>query len=198
VTRLSIIIYLQHRVVFSTPKKRVRATLHPVVLPPRRSARQNHGLACRQVGPTQAHPFVPSLRLQTRLTLPFPLRSPPPPTPPLLRVAATNASYALSCAASLPLRLILTAQCRLPLLAAPSSPTSLSYAIPTQHLPPRQPVSRRATPTHKERSRGDGGEEQSSGEPDASRARPPGGVGRSGGRRSSMAVRAASSSMSPC
>jgi hypothetical protein len=52
--------------------------------------------------------------------------------------------------------------------------------------------------SRKERSRGDGGEKQSSGEPDASRARPPGGVGRSGRRRSSMGVRAASSSMSPC
>jgi hypothetical protein len=70
---------------------------------------------------TGTHPFVPSLRLQTRLALPFPLRPPPPPAPPLLHVVATTASSTLSCTASLPLRLllILTTQCRLPLLAAP-------------------------------------------------------------------------------
>jgi hypothetical protein len=57
-------------------------------------------------------------------------------------------------------------------------------------------VTRRSS--RKERSRGDGGEEQSSGELDASRVCPPGGVGRSGRRRSSKGVRAVRASMSPC
>jgi hypothetical protein len=94
--------------------------LHPVVLPPRRSAWQNHGLACRQVASPSLFPSVRHHHL-LRLSSEF---------------VNTTASSALSCATSLPLRLllILTAQCRLPLLAAPSSPTSLSYAVPSSYI----------------------------------------------------------------